>query len=114
MHALIIEDQQIFASIIEFVLRDYGFDSFHVAASKEEAVMAAERRRPDLITADILLEGGCGIEAVDAISAWQSVPVLFITGAAAEVRDRLPGTPVLDKPFSPETLAYAVTATLAR
>ena len=114
MHALIIEDQRIFASIIEYVLRDCGFNSFHVAASKDAAIAAAWRRRPDLITADVSLETGCGLEAIDAIGAWHSAPVIFITGAAAEIRDRIPGSPVLSKPFSEETLAYAVAATLAR
>ena len=114
MHALIIEDQRLFASIIEYVLRDCGFDSFHVAASRDSAILAARTRRPDLITADVVLETGSGLEVIDAIGAWHSAPVIFITGAAAEIRDRVPDCPVLDKPFSEETLAYAVAATLAR
>lgn len=114
MHALIIEDQLIFASIIEFVLRDCGFDSFQVAASQEAALVAARSQRPDLITADVALETGSGLEAIDAIGALHSAPVIFITGAAAEIRDQIPDCPVLGKPFSEETLAYAVAATLAR
>ena len=115
MHALIIEDQLIYASIIEYVLRDCGFDSFHVAASKDAAVAAARSRRPDLITADVMLETGCGLEAIDAIDASsESIPVIFITGAAAEIRDRVTDRPVLNKPFSEETLTYAVAASLAR
>ncbi len=115
MHALIIEDQLMLASIIESVLRDCGFTSFAVAASQDAAIAAARNRRPDLITADVALESGCGLEAIDAIgTASLSIPVIFITGAAAQVRDRVPDYPVLKKPFSGETLAYAVAASMAR
>ena len=115
MHALIIEDQLIFASIIEYVLRDCGFDSFHVAASKEAAVAAARSRRPDLITADVMLETGSGLEAIHAIDTTSSpIPVIFITGSAAEIRDQIPGHAVLNKPFTEQTLAYAVAASMAQ
>ena len=65
MHALIIEDECGFASVIEFVLRDCGFDSFDIASSSDSAIAAASRRRPDLITADMMLDAGTGLDAVE-------------------------------------------------
>jgi len=113
MHALIIEDEALFAAVIEFILRDCGFKSFDVAISSDGAIAAASKRRPDLITADVALEGGTGIEAVSAICPKPSIPVIFITGSALEIRDRVPDYPVLSKPFSQQTLTYAVAASLA-
>ena len=50
MHALIIEDECLIAMAIEDALRDCGFTSFDVAVSADEAVAAAARKCPDLIT----------------------------------------------------------------
>jgi CheY-like chemotaxis protein len=113
MHALIIEDERMIAAVIEFVLRDCGFDSFDVASSSESAIALASKRRPDLITADVALEAGTGVEAVSAICPQASIPVIFITGSALEIRDRIPDYPVLNKPFSEQTLTYAVEASMS-
>ena len=113
MHALIIEDEFMIATVIEYVLRDCGFDSFDFAPSKELAIAAAQSRRPDLITADVVLSSGSGLEAIDTICARPSIPVIFITASAARVKRQVSRYAVLDKPFSEQTLAYAVAASLA-
>ena len=99
MHALIIEDESLIAMAIEDALRGCGFTSFDLAVSAEEAVGAAERRCPDLITADVELRPGCGITAVQSICSGQPIPVLFITGSPGEVRIRMPGHALVEKPF---------------
>ena len=115
MHALIIEDEIMIAAAIEFVLRDCGFDSFDIASTSIDAIRAAARRCPNLITADITLAGGHGIEAIRMICQKPAIPVIFITGhAAAQVRGQVPDYPVLTKPFSEQTLTYAVAASLGR
>ena len=113
MHALIIEDELLIAAAIEYVLRDCGFDSFDIATSSLAATAAAARRCPDLITADVTLAAGDGIEAIRIICREPSIPVIFITGhVAAEVRQQVPDYPVLGKPFSEQTLTYTVAASL--
>jgi CheY-like chemotaxis protein len=112
VHALIIEDEFMIATVIEIVLRDCGFDSFDIVPSSEDAIAAARRRRPDLITADVKLKAGSGIDAVNAICRSPSIPVIFITGAAAKIRDRMPQHIVLNKPFSEQTLQYVVAASM--
>lgn len=113
MHALIIEDQPLIAAIIESVLEDCGFRTFDVATSTDEAILAAALRCPDLITADVALRRGDGVEAVRYICPDLSIPVIFITGsAAADVRAQISDFPVLNKPFSAQTLTYAVAASL--
>lgn len=100
MHALIIEDESLIAMAIEDALRGCGFTSFDVAVSAEEAIKAASRKCPDLITADVELRPGCGITAVQSICYERPIPVFFITGSPGEVRTRMPGHAMIEKPFS--------------
>ena len=113
MHALIIEDEVMIAAAIEYVLRQCGFDSFDVAPSSWMAIAAASVRRPDLITADVQLKPGCGIATVHEIRGQPPIPVIYITGSAAEVHRRLSNQTILRKPFTEQTLTYAVAASLA-
>lgn len=108
MHALIIEDDGLISMAIEEVLRDCGFTSFNVAVSLDGAVFAATQRCPALITADVELEPGCGINAVQTICSNSRIPVIFITGQAETARSRMPQHPVLTKPFRVEEVRAAV------
>jgi CheY-like chemotaxis protein len=108
MHALIIEDDELIAIAIEEVLMDCGFTSFDFAASADEAVASATQRCPDLITADVELSPGSGIEAVQTICANDLIPVIFITGRADEARVQMPQHSVLDKPFRVADVETAV------
>ena len=112
MHALIIEDESWIAMAIEDILIECGFTSFDVALSPETAIKAASCRCPALITSDVQLRPGCGIETVRQICNVQSVPVIFITGNTGEVIVRMPGIPVLAKPFTVNQLKEAVALVL--
>ena len=108
MHALIIEDESLIAMAIEDALRGCGFTSFDVAVSAEEAVAAAARKCPALITADVELRPGCGITAVQSICSDRPIPVLFITGSPGEVRMRMPGHALIEKPFEEDHIMEAI------
>jgi DNA-binding response OmpR family regulator len=114
VHALIIEDESLIALAVEDALRDCGFTSIDFAASTEEAVAAATRKCPDLITADVKLRPGCGIDAVQAICSERPIPVLFITGSPAEVRTRMPRHALIQKPFSAEDVMHGIRLALER
>ena len=90
-HALIIEDEGLFAFAIEDVWRECGLSSFDVAPSPETAIEVASRQCPTLITSDVQLGPGCRIETMMQICDVQLVPVIFITGNTSEVVDRMPG-----------------------
>jgi len=108
LHALIIEDDGLIAIMIEDALSDCGFSSFDVAASLKEAVTAARNRCPDLITADVELKPGSGIDAVQTICSEKPIPVIFITGRADDAWSRMPQHPVLSKPFRISDVEAAV------
>ena len=113
IHALIIEDEDAIAMVIEEVLRGCGFTSFDVAASLDEAVAAAANRCPELITADVELNHGSGIDAVQAICSSQRMPVIFITSRADAAHSRMPEHQVLAKPFRVSDVQAAVQQAIA-
>lgn len=106
-HALIIEDEMLIAMEIEHQLAEIGFISIDFADSPTEALACATRHRPDLITADMRIVGGTGIEAVKAITeALGDVPVIYITGNSEMLAD--PGSKIIvEKPMSHNALADA-------
>lgn len=108
MHALIIEDESLIAMAIEDALRACGFTSFDVAVSTAEAVEAAARKCPDLITADVELRPGSGIDAVQSICSGKPMPVIFLTGSPAEVKIRMPSHALVEKPFSAAHIIDAI------
>lgn len=113
MHALIIEDEALIAITLEEILRDCGFTSFDVAASSEIAISAAKLRCPDLITADVELKPGCGIQTVNAICSGPPVPVIFVTGSPSDVTRLMPHHLLIVKPFAVEDVIKAVKLALA-
>ncbi|MGZ8312695.1 MAG: response regulator [Allosphingosinicella sp.] len=114
VHALIIEDDFLISMAIESVLRDCGFTSFDVAVSEQEAIAAVARKCPCLITADVELQPGCGIEAVQSICSERPIPVVFITGSPEQVRTRMPGHLMIQKPFGTDHVTAAVKLALER
>jgi CheY-like chemotaxis protein len=106
-HALIIEDEILIAYEVQGVLEDLGFDSFDLACSPPEALALAQAHRPDLITADLRIVGGTGLEAVEAITEQMgAIPVVFITANADMLRDRFAPI-VVEKPIAWPLLADA-------
>ena len=115
MHALIIEDEAIIGMSIEEALRDIGFTSFDFAANQDDAVAAAAAGRcPDLITADVRLAPGCGIDAIRQICSHRRSPVIYITGSVPQVEARCPGEVIVAKPFTPADIARAARQVLVK
>jgi CheY-like chemotaxis protein len=110
MHALIIEDEPMIALLIEDHLRAAGCTSVAFAVTEAEALAAADRNFPDIITADVRLAHGCGIAAVEAICNGRQIPVIFITATAWAVRERKGDALVVAKPFGAADLTRALVA----
>lgn len=108
-HALIIEDEMIIALEVEDLLRGLGYRSFDIAATPTDAVEQASRHRPDLITADVRILGGTGIEAVRAITErLGEIPYFYVTGNVDMLKGE--GVAVVEKPISPKAFAKACAA----
>ncbi|MGX7894087.1 response regulator [Tsuneonella sp. HG222] len=112
-HALIIEDELLLALAVEDTLREFGYATFALATSMNEAVEAATSQCPDLIVADHRITNGTGTEAVQTICSDKAIPVVFVTGSGPEVREKLPNAFVVGKPFSRAQLEGAVKGAVA-
>lgn len=108
MHALIIEDEYLIGQSLRDMLEDLGFKSFSFARSEDAAVAGAAEQPMDLITADVRLLPGDGVQAVEQICKRHHVPVVYITGYADELLDRAPDAIVVQKPVEFDALADAV------
>jgi CheY-like chemotaxis protein len=107
-HALIVEDELIVALGLQAQLSDLGYGSFAFAGAERQALEQARLQCPDLVTVDVGLLDGNGIDAVDAVLAMCGpLPVVYITADGAALRDR-PGAVVVEKPVSDHALAMAL------
>jgi DNA-binding response OmpR family regulator len=108
MHALIIEPQIFTSFMIEDALRDAGYTSIAFARTEEEAIAAAEKEPPQIITAAIRLDQGNGARAVRAIRSTNDAPVVFITQQVSQVPTDQPDILVVRKPFPVADLRPAI------
>jgi CheY-like chemotaxis protein len=105
-HVLIIEDEMLIAMEIEQDLADLGFSSADIADTPARALACATRHRPDLITADMRINEGTGLEAVQAIvAALGDVPVIYVTGNTDMLRGQ--SVSIVEKPIWPGSIASA-------
>lgn len=82
---LITEDESIVAKDIQMSLKKLGYNVVGICSSGEDAIKAAEEKKPDLVLMDIMLKGEMsGIEAADVIRQKMNVPVIFLTAYADE------------------------------
>ena len=108
MHAFIIEDDYLIGQALQDMLERLGYTKFSFARSEDAAVLGAGGQPIDLITADVRLLPGDGLNAVRSICDQREIPVVFITGYADELIDRAPDAIVVQKPIEEAELAAAV------
>jgi DNA-binding response OmpR family regulator len=112
VHAFIIEDDYLIGQSIQDILGDLGFSSFSFARSEDAAIAGATGEKFDLITVDARLLPGDGLRAVEAICADRQSPVVFITGYADELQERVGerfrSAPIIQKPIKADELGAAV------
>ncbi len=82
---LVVEDESIVAKDIQNSLRKLGYNVPVAVSSGEEAIVAADENKPDLVLMDIMLKGELsGIEAADQIRQRFDIPVIYLTAYADE------------------------------
>ena len=114
---LIVEDEQIVAADLEGKLNKIGHQVVGIAASGEEAILMAERIRPELVLMDVRLQGPLdGIEAAGQIRQSTGASIIFITAYAKiflqNPAPMYPLGPCLSKPFSMHQLRAVLEAVL--
>jgi two-component system OmpR family response regulator len=116
-HVLIVDDEKRIREVVEYALQKDGYRVSSVADG-QDALLAVERDRPDLVVLDVMLPGLDGLSVCRKIRALHQTPILFLSARADEV-DRIVGLELggddyLVKPFSPRELVARVRAVLRR
>jgi len=117
---LIVDDERDLLSLLDFNLRQAGFETM-LAACGQEALQHLRRRVPDLVLLDLMLPDISGTEVcrtVKSESRTRHVPVIMLTAKGGEV-DKVVGFELgaddyVTKPFSVRELVLRVRAVLRR
>ena len=117
---LVVDDEPDVIELLEFNLRNAGYDVF-TAADGGEALKKAREVLPSVILLDVMLPEVDGLEVCKILrrdSATAGIPIVMLTAKAAEI-DRVLGLELgaddyLTKPFSPRELILRVKNLLKR
>jgi two-component system, OmpR family, phosphate regulon response regulator PhoB len=117
---LIVDDERDLVRLLEFNLRQAGFETVS-AHGGEEALQRVRQRIPDLVVLDLMLPDVPGTEVCRQLKAsprTRHVPVLMLTARTDEV-DRVVGFELgaddfVTKPFSVRELVLRIRAILRR
>jgi two-component system phosphate regulon response regulator PhoB len=117
---LIVEDERDLLSLLDFNLRQAGFETL-LAGTAEEALAHVRRAVPDLVVLDLMLPDLPGTEVCRRLKGsdrTRQVPVVMLTAKGEEV-DRVVGFELgaddyVTKPFSVRELVLRLKAVLRR
>ena len=114
---LVVDDEPQILRALVTNLKVRGYD-VETAATGEAAVDLASTMHPDLLIVDLGLPGISGIEVIEAVRAWSSVPIIVLSVRDAErskVRALDAGADdYVTKPFGIEELLARVRAATRR
>lgn len=98
---IIVEDESIIALDIKKTLEGLGYDVLCIVNNGNEAILNAEKLKPDIMLMDIQLKGDMdGIEAAWQIRSKFDVPVVYLTSYAYDI--------TLERAKRTEPLGYMV------
>ena len=116
---LIVEDERIVAEDIKSTLLELGYGVCGIAPSGQKALATIERRDPDLVLMDIVLQGELnGIETTEKLQGTTDVPVVYLSayGDNSTIERAKKTTPFgyIMKPFEDNELRSAIETALYR
>jgi two-component system phosphate regulon response regulator PhoB len=119
-YVLVVEDEAPLVELLNYNLEAAGFETTS-AMDGEEALIAVDERKPDLVVLDWMLPLVSGIEVCRQLRRkpdTRNIPIIMLT-AKTEEADRVRGLEsgaddYVTKPFSPKELVARVRAVLRR
>ena len=114
---LIVEDEEKIAEVLRDYLRQYGYDTHHIA--RGDQVEPWVREHPvDLVLLDVMLPGMDGMEVCRRLRSFSDAAIIMVTARVDEI-DRLLGLGLgaddyICKPFSPREVVARVATVLRR
>ena len=110
---LVVDDERQIAAIARDYLTRAGF-SVAVAGDGATGLEMARQKRPDLVVLDLGLPGISGIEVIEGLRGWTSVPIVVLSARDAE-RDKIDALDAgaddyVTKPFGTDELTARIRA----
>lgn len=82
--AIIIDDNHDYRFVLKGLLADIGCNVIGEGASGLDAIRLLQNQTPDVIFMDIAMPGMDGIEAINLIKNFSSIPIILLTGRKDE------------------------------
>jgi two-component system KDP operon response regulator KdpE len=117
IRVLVVDDEPQIRRALAINLRARGYDVVE-APTGEDALVAAADRHPDVVVLDLGLPGIDGIEVVEGIRGWSTVPIVVLSVRDAEA-DKVAALDAgaddyVTKPFGMDELLARMRAALRR
>jgi DNA-binding response OmpR family regulator len=116
-HILLVDDDALLRRSLVLNLEDAGYRA-SASANAEEALILAERDRPDLVLLDIGLPGMDGLDALRHFQSRIGAPVIFVTARRRELDEvlglQLGADDYITKPFDKDVLLARIKTVLRR
>jgi two-component system, OmpR family, KDP operon response regulator KdpE len=114
---LVVDDEQPILRALGTNLRARGY-AIDLAPTGEDALVLAARHRPDAVILDLGLPGISGIEVIEGLRGWTTVPILVLSARGAE-HDKVAALDAgaddyVTKPFGMDELLARLRAALRR
>ena len=114
---LVVEDEESFRDVLQFMLSREGFDVV-LAADGAEGMKQFDAKNPDIVLLDLMLPEVSGTEVCKYIRTKSNVPVIMLTAKDTEI-DKVVGLELgaddyVTKPFSTRELLARIKAVLRR
>jgi len=114
---LVVEDEAPILRALTANLRARGYQP-DAASTGEDALRLAARQRPDAVVLDLGLPGMSGLEVIEGLRGWTTVPIIVLSARGAE-RDKVAALDAgaddyVTKPFGMDELFARLRAALRR
>ena len=114
---LVVDDEPQIRKALRLNLVARGYE-VELAASGEEALIAAGQSRPDVVLLDLGLPGIDGVQVIEGIRGWSDMPIVVLSARGAE-RDKVDALDAgaddyVTKPFGIEELLARLRAAIRR
>jgi CheY-like chemotaxis protein len=109
---LVVEDEEMIASVIEEMLLDLGCHQVWVAGNAKDAQAVLAQHRPHAVILDVNLGGDSGFQLAQTLTDTK-IPFIFATGYGRHgLPEQWATRPIMQKPFKMETLQAVLGAVL--